>query len=139
MKKELIIFDYANKKEAYWYKNTTDNAFTLLSDFNEFARIEGVNKIVFNFSQLTKTHSDSSILGRSDLFTIDKSAIAQYIQQDIKNNQEWYLYQLRQALFVRWYDKSEYHKNMLNKDPLIDKATAFLTHPEQISKIVNPK
>lgn len=139
MKKEFMIFDYANLKEAYWSQKNTDDAFALLSDFTEFARNEGVNKIANNYTQLTKTNGDSTILGRSDFFTIDKAAIAKYIQQDIKNNQEWYLFQLRQDLFVRWYNKSDYHKNMLNKDPLIDKATSFLAYPERISKIINPK
>ena len=67
------------------------------------------------------------------------SKIEKWISQDIKNNQEWYLYELRQALYTRWYDKSEYHKTMLNRDPLINQATAFLMNPERINKIVNPK
>jgi carboxyl-terminal processing protease len=139
MKRELILFDYTNQKESFWKTKNTDDAFQLLSDFNQFATVKGAEKISTAINQVISKNSDSSILNQVNFLQVNTSAIEKWISQDIKNNQEWYLYELRQALYTRWYDKSEYHKTMLNRDPLINQATAFLMNPERINKIVNPK
>lgn len=139
MKRELIIFDYTNQKESYWKSKNTDDAFQLLSDFNQFATVKGAEKISSSINQIISKNSDSSILNQANFLQVNTSAIEKWISQDIKNNQEWYLYELREALYMRWFDKSEYHKTMLTKDPLINQASAFLMNPEQISKIVNPQ
>ena len=139
MKRELLIFDYANQKEAFWKSKNPDNAFDLLSDFAQFATVKGAKKVGKSLNDLVSKSSDSSIFNRTDFLQVNTAAIEKWMNQDIKNNQEWYLFELRQALFMRWYDKSQYHQTMLTKDPLIDKASAYLANPERISKIVNPK
>ena len=139
MKRELIIFDYANLKELFWKPSKSENTFELLSDFTNYASKDGSKKLSQSITKLITNSSDSSIFKQLNFFEIKTSAIENWISQDIKNNQEWYLFEIRQALFQRWFDKSKFHEIMLSKDPIISRAKSFLNSPNRINKIINPK
>ena len=138
MKRELLIFDYANQKESFWKKSKTENSFDLLSDFANYAGKDGSEKLAQSVTKLISNNTDSNIFNQLNFLEIKTDLIKNRILQDIKDNQQWYLFEIRQALFQRWYDKSEYYEKMLTHDPIIDRAKSFLNNPDRILKITNP-
>ncbi len=138
-KREFLLFDYINEKENYWRKKGSIESWDLLSDFTNYAIKEGTLKMDASFKEMLGRDKDSSIFQYENLIKLDTKIFQNWLSYDIKENSSSYLYELRRALYLRWYNKSEYHKEMLDKDPLIQQATFYLGNPSKINAILNPR
>ncbi len=139
VKKEFLLFDYINEKESYWRKKESLESWALLSDFTDYAVKEGSKKMDFSFKELLARDKDSSIFQYQNLIKLDTKIFENWLSYDIKENSNYYLYELRSALYLRWYNMSEYHQQMLDKDPLISQATFYLSNPAKLNAFLSPR
>lgn len=138
MHREHVFFDFANQRESSYNKETFKEPFVVLSEFANFAKNEGTKRFINNsYNHLYKS-PDSSLLNSVINLNAQKDNIEKTILQETKDHSQWYLYELRKEFFSRWFEKSEYHSNMLNHDPLLLLAHGYLKDPEKINRILKP-
>ena len=138
MQKEYLYFDYVNQKNSQFKDQQINDAFTLLSDFSNFATVEGSKRLTQKINEQITQQADSMLFKDQHWVQIQNEKIAKSIGAQIKEMSSWHLYELRKAFYERRLNKSDFYQKMLSLDPLIHLAKNHLADPQKIQKILQP-